>query len=319
MRIHIVCTKNGQLNEGMNNIEAHLSKRFTENGNEISYSSLRDIAGLLKKAKQSDCILIFARPNLKTYAIATLASNICKNTWFFVVQRPEQSFISLNAIKTLHCNYLYLREKDVDILKVHRECQKIQFSVGLNTDKFVPVNKEKAQQLKQKHGFIADKPLVVHVGHASKGRGVEDLAIIDSNKYQKLFVDSGLFDNPEQRKYLEQNNVRILAGYIENIQEIYQMADAYLFPTKEGNYVISVPLSVMEALSCGTAAVSYKIMEVPSRVPGYKESSIFEIETIAEIEGALQNAIRKKSAESLLRASYSWNEIADIIENEISL
>ena len=97
------------------------------------------------------------------------------------------------------------------------------------------------------------------------------------------------------------------------------MADAYLFPTKEGNYVISVPLSVMEALSCGTAAVSYKIMEVPSRIPGYKENSIFEIETIAEIDGAIQNAIRKKSAESLLTYSYSWNDIADIIEDEISL
>lgn len=46
------------------------------------------------------------------------------------------------------------------------------------------------------------------------------------------------------------------------------MADAYLFPTRSAEFVISIPLSVMEALSCGVPVIGYKSFENLNEITG---------------------------------------------------
>ena len=95
MRIHVVCTRNGYLNEGMNNIEAHFTKRMTER-HKMTNSSLRYVMGLIIGEIAADCVLIYSRANKKTYCLARMASILCKNVWFVVVQKPESDFIQLS-------------------------------------------------------------------------------------------------------------------------------------------------------------------------------------------------------------------------------
>ncbi len=169
-------------------------------------------------------------------------------------------------------------------------------------------------KLKEKYGFPTDKPLVVHVGHASEGRGVEDLALLDGEIFSRLFVDSGIFDNPAQAELLENSGVTIIRGFLEHVEEIYQMADAYLFPTKSGDYVISVPLSVMEALSCGTPAVSYKSMKVSQSINGIVDDALYEIDSEKQLNVALQEIANRKTDHSLISGCTTWNEAADQVE-----
>ena len=313
MKIHVVCTKNGQLNEGMNNIEAHFTKRFLEK-HEVTTSSLRDIAGLLRNAIKADCIIFYCRATEKTYWMMKLASLFCSNVWEVVVQKPENEFIDKQNQKPLKCSFLYLSPDDINGLRVRYGQRTVRFFVGLNTDKFQPVNTDTARKLKEKYGFPTDKPLVVHVGHASEGRGVEDLALLDGAKFSRLFVDSGIFDNPAQAELLENNGVTILRGFLEYVEEIYQMADAYLFPTKSGDYVISVPLSVMEALSCGTPAVSYKSMKVSQSINGIVDDALYEIDSEKQLNVALQEIANRKTDHSLISGCTTWNEAADQVE-----
>lgn len=313
MKIHVVCTKNGQMNEGMNNIEAHFTKRFLEK-HEVTTSSLRDIAGLLRNAIKADCIIFYCRATEKTYWMMKLASLFCSNVWEIVVQKPEQGFIDKQNKKPLKCSFLYLSHEDIKELRLGNRQKVVPFSVGLNVEKFKPVDRVAAENLKKKYGFSTDKPLVVHVGHASEGRGVEDLALLDGAKFSRLFVDSGIFDNPAQAELLENNGVTILRGFLEYVEEIYQMADAYLFPTKSGDYVISVPLSVMEALSCGTPAVSYKSMKVSQSINGIAEGALCEIESEKQLNVALQEIVNRKTDHSLISGCMTWNEAADQVE-----
>ena len=39
--------------------------------------------------------------------------------------------------------------------------------------------------------------------------------------------------------------------YIENIEEVYQLSDLYIFPVEAKNGSIGMPLSIMEARGCG--------------------------------------------------------------------
>ncbi|MBO4898563.1 MAG: glycosyltransferase [Clostridia bacterium] len=316
MKIHIVCTNNGLLNEGMNNIATHFSKRFSQK-HTVTTTSVRDIAGLIRGARQSDCVLFFVRAVSKMYWLIHLASVFNKNVWLVTVQKPEDGFISKVNKKPLKCSYLYLSEKDVKDISLSDNKEKVKFSAGIDAEKFRPVSKQYAEELKKKYEISPGKPLVIHVGHASKGRGVEDLALVDADKFERLFVDSGIFDNPAQKEFLESHGVKIIKGYLEHIEEIYQMADAYLFPTKSGNYVISVPLSIMEALSCGTAAVSYKVIG-KKEIDCAKEGAVTEIENSGQINEALRKAVSEKSEKPLLKNFLSWDDAADFAESVIT-
>ena len=317
MRIHVICTKNGLLNEGMNNIEAHFTKRMSEK-HEVTSSSLKDISGQIKGERKADCVLLYSRATAKTYWLARLAGFLCKNVWFVVVQRPESGFRKLVRKHPLTCSYLYLSEKDMEDVRIASGKKKVQFHVGLHVEKFVPVSKERAAELKKKYGFSPDKKLVVHVGHASQGRGVEDMTAIDRDVFETLFVDSGIFDNPVQKQVLEDAGVRIIRGFLENVEEIYQMADAYLFPTKSGDYVISVPLSVMESLACGTAAVAYEAIQSKESITEALPDAIVEVTKTDELNDALTKAVAMKSESSLLNRCMSWADSADYVEKIIT-
>ena len=82
---------------------------------------------------------------------------------------------------------------------------------GVDTARFAPVSPEKKAELRRKYGIPLDKPVVLHVGHMTQGR---------------------------------------------NIEEIYQLADVYLFPVQQALKCIDVPLSALEAAACGVPVVS---------------------------------------------------------------
>ena len=144
------------------------------------------------------------------------------------------------------------------------------------------------------------------------------MTAIDRNVFETLFVDSGIFDNPVQKQVLEDAGVRIIRGFLENVEEIYQMADAYLFPTKSGDYVISVPLSVMESLACGTAAVAYEAIQSKESITEALPDAIVEVTKTDELNDALTKAAAMKSESSLLNRCMSWADSADYVEKIIT-
>lgn len=129
---------------------------------------------------------------------------------------------------------------------------------GVDTEKFVPVSAEAANELKVKYGFDTNKKLVLHVGHLNRGRNVEQLMKLSDN-YQTLLVTSTQTKNEqdmELKNELLSSGVRIIDTYIPNIEQVYQMADVYLFPVVEQGRCIDVPLSCMEAAACNKPVVT---------------------------------------------------------------
>jgi len=60
----------------------------------------------------------------------------------------------------------------------------------------------------------------------------------------------------EEVQSLEETGSIIINDYIASIEEIYQLSDCYIFPTIDEKAAIQVPLSVLEASSCGIPVVS---------------------------------------------------------------
>ena len=54
----------------------------------------------------------------------------------------------------------------------------------------------------------------------------------------------------------------LIDSYLQSIQEIYQLADVYLFPVMDIENCIDVPLSVLEAASCNLPIVTTEYGEL---------------------------------------------------------
>ncbi len=306
MVIHVVSTVNGQMNEGMRNVATHLSREF-EKEHTVIYSSLKQITNIMINSKKADVTFVFARANKLVYELLRLVTLVSKNVWLVLVQKPDASFMAKNEKCILRCNYLSITESDLRNLKILPGRKKQRISVGIDKNKFTPVAPEQQLELKKKYGYDPERPLIVHVGHCSVGRGLEDFVKIDNA--QRLIVASGMFEDAGIVKTLLEANINIYRGYIENIEEIYQMADVYLFPTKSAEYVISIPLSVTEALSCGVPVIGYQSFENLREIDRV-EGAITLINAAEEINHVLPEVIRQKSSHSLLNHTESWKMIA---------
>ena len=181
MVIHVIGTVNGQVNEGMRNVATHLAKEF-EKENTVLYSGLKQIPQIVLNARRADVTMIFARANKLVYTLASIVTKMCRNTWIVLVQKPDSDFMARNNKHPLKCSYLSITEGDMKDVKVVSGCKKKLFSVGIKAEKFAPVSAEQRKMLKQKYGFDPSKPLVIHVGHCSKGRGLEDFAKIHTSQ-----------------------------------------------------------------------------------------------------------------------------------------
>ncbi len=128
--------------------------------------------------------------------------------------------------------------------------------------KFRPImNKEEKQKLRIKYGINNDAFVVSHMGHLSEGRNLRSLVKLQKAGCQVVVVASSSTPldskGPNSIKQgLEESGIIIIDRYIENIQEIYQLSDCYIFPVIEPNSSIGLPLSILEARACGISVIT---------------------------------------------------------------
>lgn len=128
--------------------------------------------------------------------------------------------------------------------------------------KFNPIaDKDVKQQLRIKYGIKNEAFVVSHMGHLSEGRNLMSLVKLQKAGCQVVVVVSSSTPvdskGPHSLKLeLEENGVVIIDRFIENIQEIYQLSDCYVFPVIEPNSSIGLPLSILEARACGIPVIT---------------------------------------------------------------
>ncbi len=185
----------------------------------------------------------------------------------------------------------------------------IRIKTGVDTKKFVPVSIEEKRVLKSNYGFAVDKKIVLHVGHLNEGRNIRQLLKI-SQQYNVLLVISTRFksewDIGLREELLAAPNIRIIDEYVDNIEEIYQLADLYFFPVVESGRCIDVPLSCMEAAACGLPVITtdYGEMRELKSKNGFYFIDDFDSENINKIIQKALNENKNPREEVLV---YDWD------------
>jgi len=187
---------------------------------------------------------------------------------------------------------------------------------GVDIDKFVPITHDEKMLLREKHGIDKSKFVILHVGHLTEARRLEPLCQLNSSDQQVLIIGSSYMKT--DRIVLEtmtKGKCLVWQTYFENIWEIYQLADCYVFPTPQ-NKAILQPLSVLEAMSCNLLVVSTKLdglnrIYLPGEVKG-----LFYMDEISELKPLIKearNCAHVETRQAVL--PYSWGSIANMAED----
>jgi len=134
---------------------------------------------------------------------------------------------------------------------------------GVDLAKFHPSpGRSHRVALRKKFGIPAGDRVYLHVGQITEKRNLRLLSGLQGKRQQVVVVGSSSSASegyPHDRalvRELENAGVRVWIRYFPNLEEIYQMADCYVFPVFDRTGGIGFPLSVIEALACGVPAVT---------------------------------------------------------------
>jgi glycosyltransferase involved in cell wall biosynthesis len=127
---------------------------------------------------------------------------------------------------------------------------------GVDIARFAPATGERRDELRRKHGLLEEQYIVLHVGHLRRERNLEVMSRLQAPDTQVLIIGGTYLGEDRQlTQRLEDQGCLVWRGYSPRIEEIYALADAFVFPTSVGGSLF-MPLSAMEAMACNLPVVS---------------------------------------------------------------
>ena len=187
--------------------------------------------------------------------------------------------------------------------------QAVYLKTGVDTQRFCPVDDSRKAALRKAYGVPPGKRVALHVGHLNVGRNVGQLLKLDKNWHGILAVSTltvGEQDEALRTQLAEKENITLIDWFLPNIEELYQLADVYLFPVVQSGRCIDVPLSALEAAACGIPVVttSYGEMKELIESPGFYPIESFEP---AALNALLETAAAEGCSPRQSVLEYDWN------------
>ncbi len=187
-------------------------------------------------------------------------------------------------------------------------------SLGVDTERFRPVDAVKKRELRIKHGLPLDRRVVLHVGHARRARNVEQLERLTTFAEPVIVIGRALGVDEQLVRQLRTKGVRVIDAYLPAIEELYQASDVYVFPVRSDQAAIAAPLSVLEAAACDLPIITTPFGALPRLFGG--RVGISFVEDAAQLETAVRAAIATQGSSPGTRAGvleHDWRQVARTI------
>ena len=188
------------------------------------------------------------------------------------------------------------------------------FPTGVDADRFRPASATERRQLRRKWEIDESARVVLHVGHLSGGRNLE--ALIPLTRLPQtvvLVVCSSQRDGESERirRALEAAGVLVLASYMPHIEELYRLADCYVFPTLSSGHAIGFPLSILEAMACDLPVATTRFGAIPDYLAA--APAVRLVDDPAQLPSAVEDLLGTAASARPLAAEFSWDRAAAAI------
>ena len=182
--------------------------------------------------------------------------------------------------------------------------------LGVDVGTFTPATPDRKRDLRRTYGLGEGDFVVLHVGHIRESRNIGALERLQGPGTQVLIAGSTFSPADAALAHqLEARGIRFLNQYLDHVEEMYQLADLYVFPTVSEEACIGQPLSVLEAMACNLPVVSTRFGGLPDLFPD-EGGGLFYMDSTSEIaaktEYVRDNLSRIHPRTRELVEPYSW-------------
>lgn len=222
-----------------------------------------------------DAVVFTHGPGVGVVLYSWVLRKLSRSRIIWVASRPSLVRIPrwLKERKTAH--YVVCNRRRADLDAVARDAEFVERYIGIDPARVAPLSREDEPWPDLS---ATGRPVLLHVGHLKRNRGLEILAAAKRSMADKIEVvvqgsptfaaDAGVVEE------LESAGVRVRLTFESNLHRLYRAADLYVFPVSEASAgAIELPLGVLEAVACGTPVLTMEfgvLKQALDGVPGVK-------------------------------------------------
>ncbi len=250
---------------------------------------------------------------LKWYAGNAPTAVVC-------LQPPRSASFLLRALRTIAPPDMVYAQSEAG----RKALAEIGFNAGIvrsgvDARRFRPADPDEKARLREQFGIDPSAYVVLHVGHVKEGRNLRVLGDIASsvpNASPLVVGSTSTTQEADLAAWLKGNGVRILDGYIERIEDLYRLADLYLFPVVENNHAVEMPLSVLEAMACNLPVVTTRFGALPECFD--EGDGLYYADTDAEMLEKIGIASKADPPNTRPKMDdYTWESVAERLFSEV--
>lgn len=245
----VVSTQGGEVGEGV--------QRVPTNRLLLSHNLRRIVAGF---APDGIIYVPRAAATRNAFVRARVLRSYHKASVHLMVSLQPRGYgwISRCLIRHMHPDFCATQGAAMSSFLASVGVPAIAIPSGVDMRVFSIVDLATKMRLRSKYDLDPNAGVVLHVGHLKQERNVQLLGRIRKEVGCQVVMVGSTSTTAEHGLSDELRNagVTVIDSYVENIAELYQLADCYVFPVRVSGGAIEMPLSVLEALSCGTPVVS---------------------------------------------------------------
>jgi len=144
------------------------------------------------------------------------------------------------------------------LLRLHKLSLRSEIlPAGVDTSVFHAPTREERSSLRANHGFKENAYIYLHVGHLSPKRNLGCLASLRTGPDVEVVIVGSTSTQADLvvQKKLEEAGVRVVRKLVP-VEQYYRLADCYVFPVRDHEGCVEIPLSVFEALASGLPVVT---------------------------------------------------------------
>ncbi|HEU5316266.1 MAG TPA: glycosyltransferase family 4 protein [Chloroflexota bacterium] len=197
-------------------------------------------------------------------------------------------------------------------------CTTELLSSGVDLHVFRPAPPARRRELRVRYGLDPDRPVALHVGHLKAGRGIGVLADLASTGVaQVLLLTSTSTANQADSDLeapLRRAGVSLLTEFQPHVEQLYQLADCYVFPVESRADAIEIPLSVLEAFACDLPVVTTRFGGLPRLFEREKSVGLTFVDSnarlVEEASRICRSGLAGRAGTRSLALPYAWDAIA---------
>lgn len=326
MNICLVGDFSHNLDEGFKNTSHYLAQELAQNHTLLRLNVKKlDLIDAVNRVRQIKPHIIhtIAQPTHQSFVftyllnrfwpLARTAISMLRPDKYF--ERGQTTLSQRKLIQLMKPDLVLTQtQQSTDLFRSLR-CSVAKLPNGVDLSRFVPATPALKRQLRQKYKLDPDQPVALHVGHLEPARNLMALEKLPSASIQVVIAGSlymgthrSLIDD------LKNADFHVLEGYQPKVEELYQLADCYVFPVKPGNS-LAMPLSVLEAMACNLPVITTRFSGLVDAF--HDGAGLRFIETEEAVLPAVQESLNQPEVPRTRQMvdKFSWQSVSNQLES----